>query len=152
MRALSCGASARVLAGAPARSRGWGVGLASAASLADVGSLALVAWLVTATPIADRGRSATAALALLAVAPVSIMVSGFHGNTDPVMMFFVLLWLYCLEVWGGPWAAGAAFGMALNVKALPLIFVPAVVLYVSRRGGLPQRRAANHRGRPVVTR
>ena len=35
------------------------------------------------------------ALLLLAISPTLIMVSGFHGNTDPVVMFFVLLsvWL-----------------------------------------------------------
>ena len=30
-------------------------------------------------------------LVLMAAASASIMISGFHGNTDPEMMFFVLL-------------------------------------------------------------
>ena len=93
------------------------------AILADAGSLAIVARLVALRPLVGGSRPTIAALALLALAPVSIMVSGFHGNTDPVMIFFVLLSLYCLTASNNPWLAGAAFGMAINIKVVPLIFV-----------------------------
>ena len=33
---------------------------------------------------------------LLAAAPASLMIAGFHGNTDPFMIFFVLLSLYLI--------------------------------------------------------
>src|SRR5205823_5758048 len=40
----------------------------------------------------------TWALALFALSPVSVMVSGFHGNTDPVMVFLLVcaVWM-CLR-------------------------------------------------------
>ncbi len=67
-------------------------------------------------------------LLLLAVSPALILVSGYHGNTDPVVMFFVLL-----SVWSSrDWAAGAAFGAAMCVKVLPLIVLP--VLFFCRPG------------------
>jgi hypothetical protein len=80
-----------------------------------------------------------AALALLAAAPASVMVSGFHGNTDPVVMCFVLLAIVAWEfrragALGSAVAAvlaGAAFGMALNVKVIPLVFLPAFFLYLT---------------------
>ena len=101
--------------------------------VADAGSLVTVARLLASHPIRDRRHPTGASLALLAVAPVSIMVSGFHGNTDSVMIFFMLLSLYCLDAKRNPWLAGAAFGMAINIKVVPLIFVPALALYLWKR-------------------
>jgi len=34
---------------------------------------------------------------LLAAAPAAIMISGFHGNTDLIMICFVVLAAYCME-------------------------------------------------------
>ena len=97
---------------------------------ADLGSLAVVAHLITTVPLRRFTGRPTVSLALLALAPVSIMVSGFHGNTDPVMVFFVLLAVYLLAVWQQALLAGAAFGMAINIKVVPLIFVPTLFLYL----------------------
>jgi ALG3 protein len=70
---------------------------------------------------------------LLALNPVSILVSGFHGNTDPVMIFFLVLAIYLLKTDRFNWAA-AAFGMAINIKIVPLLMVPAILIYIwSRR-------------------
>ena len=78
-------------------------------------------------------------IVLLALNPVSILVSGFHGNTDPVMIFFVVLAVYLLKIERIKWA-GAAFGMAINIKVVPLLLVPAILAYIwsrkSARGGL----------------
>src|SRR5260370_1742320 len=43
-------------------------------------------------------RIPTWALALFALSPVSLMVSGFHGNTDPVMVLLLvcIVWM-CLQ-------------------------------------------------------
>lgn len=100
-------------------------------ALADVGSLALVLRMWGA-----RGPDAAAwtTLALFVACPISIFVSGFHGNTDPILMFFVLLAILLVE-WRRPaWLAGVALGMAMNVKILPALLVPAVLL------GLPGTR------------
>jgi hypothetical protein len=100
------------------------------AILADVGSLLVLAQLATSWPVDLRVDHWYVLVALIAVAPISIMISGFHGNTDPVMVLLVLLAIYLLEVKHQTWLAGAAFGMALNIKVLPLIFVPAIALYL----------------------
>jgi hypothetical protein len=71
-------------------------------------------------------------LLLLAISPILILVSGFHGNTDPVVMFFVLLSVWLTEEGFGDWASGAAFGAAMCVKVLPLAVLP--VLFFYRRG------------------
>jgi hypothetical protein len=95
--------------------------------LADFGS-ALVLGRLFADRLDDRRVRATVLLAVLA--PVSIFVSGFHGNNDPVMIFFVLLSVFLLERKSPTWAAGLAMGMAVNMKIVPLVFWPAVFLWL----------------------
>jgi Mannosyltransferase (PIG-M) len=73
---------------------------------------------------------------LVALAPASIVVSGFHGNTDPIMIAFVVLSVYLLEKRDAAWLAGVAFGLACSVKVWPLVLVPAVLL---SGGGLARR-------------
>jgi hypothetical protein len=65
---------------------------------------------------------------LVAVAPAAIMISGFHGNTDPIMIAFVVLAVYLLEKRDAPWLSGAAFGLACSVKVWPLVLAPAFLL------------------------
>lgn len=69
-------------------------------------------------------------MVIMAAAPVSIMVSGFHGNTDPVMICFLLLSLYLIDCQHHTWIAGIAAGMSMNIKIVPLIFMPAIFLYL----------------------
>jgi len=71
-------------------------------------------------------------LLLLAGSPVLLLVSGFHGNTDPVVMFFLLLAVFFEQRRKPDWAAGAAFGAAMCVKVLPLIVLP--VFFFQLRG------------------
>jgi hypothetical protein len=101
------------------------------AILADFGSVWLVARLLgfrTASPAARP--QALIGLLLVAAAPVSVMISGFHGNNDPVMIFFVLLSVVLLERPGPAWLAGVAMGMGVNLKVVPLVFWPAVFLWL----------------------
>ncbi len=99
--------------------------LRAASSIADAGSL----WLVW--KIASK-RAVPPRLSLFAVAlsPVAILVAGFHGNTDPIMMLFLLLSIYLVESGASAWLAGAALGMAVNIKIVPALFAPAILLYV----------------------
>ena len=78
-------------------------------------------------------RIPTWALALFALSPVSIMVTGFHGNTDPVMvMFLVLASLFCLRgksVWCGLFLA-----LSCQIKIIPLLLLPIFFFFwLSRR-------------------
>lgn len=75
-----------------------------------------------------RKRSIHWALVLLALAPALIMISGFHGNTDSVVLFFVLLSVYLIQKDASPWVSGAAMGLAYCVKIFPLIAAPAILL------------------------
>jgi hypothetical protein len=99
-------------------------------------------WIVTRIFSARiNERAVRRALLLLAISPTLILVSGFHGNTDPVVMLFVLLsvWITQDHIGDGDkadWASGAAFGAAMCVKILPVIVLPALFFY---RPGLRRR-------------
>lgn len=95
------------------------------AILADLGSL----WVVARFLRPSRAFG-TPGLVLCATAPVSILVSGFHGNTDPVMIFLVVLSVALLERSRPAWLAGVAFGLALDVKVVPLVFGPAILAWL----------------------
>lgn len=94
------------------------------AILGDIGTVLVVIRLIPG--ISKR------LMVLLALNPVSILVSGFHGNTDPLMIFFLVLAIYLLKMSRLNWAA-AAFGMALNIKVVPLLVVPAILLHIWSR-------------------
>jgi len=95
------------------------------AILADTGSLWLV-WRILAPRMGER--SIRWALILMAAAPASVLISGFHGQNDSVMIFFLLLAAYLVEK-GRTVAGGAAFGLSLCIKVAPVIAVPALVFY-----------------------
>lgn len=94
--------------------------------VADIGSLFLVASLLNNR----SSKTKFALLLILALCPASIMISGFHGNSDPVMIFLVLLSIYLLEQRKSTVFSGLVFGLALSVKVVPLIFVPVFLLYL----------------------
>ncbi len=76
------------------------------------------------------------ALVLLALNPVSILISGFHGNTDPVMISFLVAAVF-FATKNRALLAGLAFGMAINVKIVPLLFAPCFLVYI-----MPNKRRA----------
>jgi hypothetical protein len=89
-------------------------------SLADVGSF-FVIWRLL------RGhKDLFRLLFLLALCPTSIVINGYEGNVDGFMIFPVLLAVWLIESQKPLWLGGAAWGMALNVKAVPLMFVAAL--------------------------
>ena len=101
------------------------------ACLADVGSAFLVFELLR-----RRGslRRAFSAGLLIAANPVLFVVSGFHGNTDPVLVFFVLLSVWLLVERGLPAWAGLAMAAAFGVKLVAAIVVLVVLAAAFRRG------------------
>jgi hypothetical protein len=75
-----------------------------------------------------RLRRHSWALGLFALSPVSLMVSGFHGNTDPVMVMFFLLASYmCLKK--RPWLCGLFFALSCQIKIIPLLFFPVLFFF-----------------------
>jgi hypothetical protein len=74
------------------------------------------------------------ALTLFALSPVSLMISGFHGNVDPIMvalMFFAAL----ASVGGRPFLSGVLFALACNVKIAPVVFAPVFFFFWLPKGG-----------------
>jgi hypothetical protein len=100
-------------------------------AVADLASI----FLLLAIVLSRRIPVHAASLMLIAASPVSLMISGFHGNVDPIMLAFLLLSLYLLEV-DSVWLAGAALGTAVNIKIVPLLFAPAMFLSLPRRKGV----------------
>ena len=73
------------------------------------------------------------ALAIFAVSPVSLMVSGFHGNIDPIMVMFLVL-ASIAAVKEKPMLCGLLFALACNVKVVPVLISPVFILYWMARG------------------
>ena len=100
--------------------------------LADAGGLRLVWKSPRFQEVWKNAREAWALL-LLATAPPLILIAGFHGNTDTLMIFFLLLTVWLAER-GKSWPAGCAFGLAVSVKLVPLMAGPAILFYLSSPG------------------
>jgi len=97
------------------------------AILADLGST-IVLWKLATHYLGPR--QALWALVLFSLNPVLIMVSGFHGNTDPVFIFFILWGAYFLVIRKSWTAAALCLGLALNIKIVPVIVIPAFFFWL----------------------
>lgn len=96
-----------------------------------VADIALVLGLLRVRAL--TGRPPWWALCLFAASPVSIMVSGFHGNVDPIMVAF-LFYAALAVLTGRPILSGVMFGLACNIKIVPILLAPAFLLYWIGRG------------------
>ena len=76
------------------------------------------------------------AFALFALNPVSLLVSGYHGNTDSALAMLALASCYLLECRNAPFTAGLALGGAINVKLIPVLLIPILVVRVTKWDGL----------------
>ena len=99
------------------------------ACLADLGSVLLV-FEILRTRSSDLHAAMVAAL--VALSPVLFVISGFHGNTDPVFVFLVVLSFYLLIDRSAPGAAGIAFGLSVGVKLVPIVALPAMLASIRR--------------------
>jgi hypothetical protein len=79
-------------------------------------------------------REAATAAVLVAWSPVLFVVSGFHGNTDPVFVMFSLLSVYLLVVRDQALAAGLSFGIAVSIKLVPIVLLPVLLVMLVRLG------------------
>jgi 4-amino-4-deoxy-L-arabinose transferase-like glycosyltransferase len=98
-----------------------------ACSVADVLSIILLLPMLRAFPMLFSPVS----VLLVVLSPISVLISGFHVNTDPIMMSFVLLSVYLIHRGSPAWIAGCSMGMAVNIKIVPILFISAVCLYFS---------------------
>ena len=79
-------------------------------------------------------REALAAATLVALSPILLVISGYHGNTDPVFVMFCLLSVYLLVDRRAPGLAGFSIAVALSVKIVPVVIVPTLLVFAIRAG------------------
>jgi uncharacterized membrane protein len=72
-------------------------------------------------------------LAIFAISPVSLMVSGFHGNTDPVMVLPLVCAVW-MSLRSRPILAGLFFALSCQIKIVPLLLLPAFVFFWLSQG------------------
>jgi hypothetical protein len=101
------------------------------ACLADLVTALLVFELVR---LRRSAREAAIAAVLVVWSPVLFVVSGFHGNTDPLFLMFTLLSVYLLVVRGWALAAGIAFMTAVSIKLVPVVLGPVLLVVLARLG------------------
>lgn len=73
-------------------------------------------------------RIPTWALIAFAVSPLSLMVSGYHGNTDAVMVLFLVLAAYFV-VRQQPIFCGLFLALSVQIKIIPLLLFPIFLCY-----------------------
>ena len=96
--------------------------------LADLAVVLALLWVKRRT-----GRPAWWALGLLAVSPLSFMVSGYHGNFDPLIALGVTLAVAaCIA--GQPTLCGVLLGLTCQVKIIPVLMGPAFFFFWLHRG------------------
>lgn len=72
------------------------------------------------------------ALLVFAVSPVSIMVAGFHGNTDPILVLFLFL-AAIMAVRDQPLWCGILLAISCQVKIIPLLLLPVFLFFWMER-------------------
>jgi hypothetical protein len=101
------------------------------ASLAD----GPTSWLVFLLLMERTSTVVSGAAAVgLVWSPVLVVVSGFHGNTDPVFVALTLGSFYLLTRSGRPVLSGLCLGLAMSLKLVPVVVLPWLLLLAWRRG------------------
>lgn len=81
-------------------------------------------------PLEARNRAAAFSLSL-----ISILISGYHGNTDPIYCFFAFASVVFWED-ERPFLSGLSLAAAINVKLIPLMIVPVMLSQARSRTSL----------------
>jgi 4-amino-4-deoxy-L-arabinose transferase-like glycosyltransferase len=73
-------------------------------------------------------RVTLASSVLVALSPMLIILSGFHGNNDPVVAACTILSVYLLVDRRWPTLAGIVFAIAISIKIVPVIALPLLLV------------------------
>ncbi len=95
---------------------------------ADLASIFLIWRLLSALDVRRR----VLICILCSLNPVNFLISGFHGNTDPVFVFLILATVYLLQEKRYV-AAGLCAGVSVCIKIVPVLLLPAVFFYLGRK-------------------
>lgn len=100
------------------------------AILADV----LACWLVFRL-LSERTTQVVAGVAAagLVWSPVLLVISGFHGNTDPLFVALTIASFFLLTRSGRPLAAGVLLGLAVSIKLVPVVAIPLLLVLAYRK-------------------
>jgi len=113
------------------------IGLAANFSIRAISSLADIATAVLVFELLRTRRTlrdATLAGVIVASSPILLIISGYHGNTDPLFTMLVLLSVYLLADRKAPVLAGAALALALGIKIVTVVVLPCLLVYGLHRG------------------
>lgn len=113
------------------------LGVSVRVTIRTVASVADVLTALIVFELLRHRASATTAMwsgVLIGASPVLFMVSGYHGNTDPIFTMLTLLSVLLLADRDRPVLGGMAMGLALGVKIVPVVAVPALLVYAASRG------------------
>jgi len=64
--------------------------------------------------------------------PINFLISGFHGNTDPAFVFFILLAIYFAEN-NKIIFSGLIYGLSMCIKIPPIILAPIFFFYFTKK-------------------
>lgn len=78
-------------------------------------------------------RAAIVTAVALTLSPVAIIVSGFHGNTDPVFISLLLGALRAVDRRRDA-TAGFCLALSISIKIVPVIALPALFIAAGRHG------------------
>lgn len=93
----------------------------------------LAAIVVVTREVARRRLGGTLAMATaMATSLVTILVAAYHGNTDTACAFLALIAILLVDRGDRPFLAGLALAGALNVKLIPLVLLPALLVLQAR--------------------
>jgi hypothetical protein len=92
---------------------------------ADAGTVLLTAAILRAL----LGAALVLPLLLVTLAPAWLFISGFHCNSDPLMLFLLVAAVYCIEVRSWRLAGICCFALAAGIKLVPVMLAPALILY-----------------------
>lgn len=95
--------------------------------LADIGTMLLLSLRWRGSEAGPSQRAWQYALCVPA-----ILISSFHGNTDSLCLFFLVLALYLFQAPHRSITAGIALALAINVKLIPILLVPVMVMHLSK--------------------
>lgn len=99
--------------------------------IAADGLAAFLIWKIWRPRIGDSRAAAIAAAAAWSLC--GIVVSAFHCNTDPIYAALCLTCVYLLEERGAFFLGGIALAAAINIKIIPVLLIPGLLLSCTDR-------------------
>ncbi|MCX5687091.1 MAG: glycosyltransferase family 39 protein, partial [Candidatus Omnitrophica bacterium] len=79
-----------------------------------------------------RVKTRTLLCVICSINPINFLISGFHGNTDSVFIFFIFLAIYFIKN-KQIFYSGLCYGLSLCIKIVAIILLPVFFFYFRTR-------------------